>query len=180
METEAIKERWEEYISELFEDDRREEEGENPGHLDGECIMEEEVKYAMRKMKNGKTAGEDGIMVEMLEALGEFAIKKITVLANQIYNDGAITEQMCNSFFIPLPKINGTLECNKHRTISIMNQMTKIMLRIIMNRIKNRVREQISWVHYGFLEDTTNAIFVMRTILERMVEKQRNAFICFY
>lgn len=183
METEAIKKRWEEYIGELFEDDRQEEEEEeeSPGHLDGDQIMEEEMKYAMSKMKRGKAAGEDRIMVEMLEAMGEFAIKNITILANQIYNEGAITEQMCNSIFIPLPKINGTLECSKHRTISIMNQITKIILRIIMNRIKNKVREQVSWEQYGFLEGkgTANAIFIMRTILEKMIEKQRNVFLCF-
>ena len=183
METEAIKERWEEYIKELFEDERQEEEveEENPRQLDGEQIIEAEVKYAMSKMKRGKAAGEDGIMVEMLEALGEFAIKNITVLLNQIYNEGTITEQMCRSIFIPLPKINGTLECSKHRTISIMNQLTKMMLRVILNRIKNRVREQVSWEQCGFLEGkgTTNAIFTMRTIIERMIEKQRNVFFCF-
>lgn len=45
-----------------------------------------------------------------------------------------------------------------------MNQITKIKLRIIMNRIKKTVREQISWEQYGFLEDkgTINAILIMR------------------
>ena len=42
-------------------------------------------------------------------------------------------------------------------------------------------REQVSWEQYGFLEGTgtTNAIFVMRIILERIIETQRNVFLCF-
>lgn len=45
-----------------------------------------------------------------------------------------------------------------------MSQITKIMLRIIMNRIKNEVREQVSFEQYGFLvgKGTTNAIFALR------------------
>lgn len=50
METVAIKERWEEYIRELFEDDRQEEEKaeENPVRENGEQILGtgEEVKFA--------------------------------------------------------------------------------------------------------------------------------------
>ena len=57
METEEIKDRWEEYITELFEDDRREEEEENSRPLNGERRMDEEVvEYAMRKMKKGESS----------------------------------------------------------------------------------------------------------------------------
>ncbi|XP_042893463.1 uncharacterized protein LOC122267465 [Penaeus japonicus] len=124
--------------------------------------MEDEVKFAISERKKRKAAGEDGIMVKMLKALGEFAIRNITVLANQIYNEGVITEQMYKSSFIPIPDINGTLDCSKRRTISIMNHTTKI--RIIMNRIRNKVGEQASWEQYGFMvgKGTTNAIFVLR------------------
>ena len=93
MEVEEIKHRWEEYIGELFEDDRREVEEENHMHQSGEEIMEGEVRFAMSKQKRGKAAGEDGVMIEMLEALGEFAIQKISY-DQSIYNRGAITKHL--------------------------------------------------------------------------------------
>ena len=77
---------------------------------------------------------------------------------------------MSKSSFITIPKIEGTLECKNHRTICIMSQITKIILRVIINRVIRRTREQISEEQYGFMpgKGTSNAIFVMRNIMERM------------
>ena len=55
--------------------------------------------------------------VQMLEAMGDFAIEKLTVIANQIYETGIITKQMRKSVFLTIPKIDGTLDCKKQRTI---------------------------------------------------------------
>ena len=79
----------------------------------------------MKKMKNRKSPGTDGIMIEMLNATEEFAIEKITKLANKIYNTGYIPEEMKKSVFVVLPKKPGTVECTEHRTISLMSQVTK-------------------------------------------------------
>ena len=88
---------------------------------------------------------------------------------------------MHKSVFITIPKIDGTLECKKHRTISIISQITKIMLRVFMNRIIGRMRGEIAWEQYGFMpgKGTANAIFVMRNLMERMIEKQKDVYMCF-
>lgn len=49
------------------------------------------MKCAVSKAKKGKAAGEGGVMVEMLEALGGFALRSITALASQIHIEGAKT-----------------------------------------------------------------------------------------
>jgi hypothetical protein len=41
-------------------------------------------------MKWKKAEGSDGIVVEMIEAAGEYAISKITELANKIFSTGGI------------------------------------------------------------------------------------------
>src|SRR5215469_7901034 len=80
----------------------------------------------------------------MLKALENFAVEKITTLANKIYESGELTSQMSKSVFITIQKVQGTLECEKHSTISIMSQVTKILLRVVLSRIKNKIRPQIS------------------------------------
>ena len=63
---------------------------------------------------NWNTAeGSDGVVVEMVEAEGKFAIEKIPELANQIYDTGDIPERMEESEFIAIPKKEGTVECGK-------------------------------------------------------------------
>src|SRR5215469_8352859 len=130
-------ERWDEYISELFRDNRQENiniqyNGEGPP------ILKEELEDAMNKMKFGKAVGNDEIALEMLKALGNFAVEKIITLANKIYESGKLTNQMSKQVFIAIPKVQKTLECQKHRIISIMSQVIKILLRVGLIRIKNK------------------------------------------
>ena len=73
------------------------------------------------------------------------------------------------------------MECEKHRTISIMSQLGKIILRVILNRIRNKIRPEIAEEQYGFVKGkgTANAIFLLRIISERAIEMQRDIFLCF-
>ena len=50
-----------------------------------------------------------------------------------------------------------------------------------MNRIRGRTLSEISEVTYCFMPDrgTRNAIFVLRRLVERMIEKQIDVYICF-
>ena len=88
---------------------------------------------------------------------------------------------MYKSIFITIPKVKGTAKCEKHRTISLMSHVTKLVLWVIMNRIRGRTLIQISEVQYGFIPDrgTRNAIFVLRRLVERMIEKQKYVYVCF-
>ena len=48
---------------------------------------------------------------------------------------------MRESEFIVIPKKEGAVECSKHRTISIMSQVAKIVLKVIDERLKRKVAE---------------------------------------
>src|SRR5215469_2475518 len=150
IEKEEVMERWEEYISELFRENRQENINIQYNE-EGPPIMKEEMEDAMNKMKFGKVVGNDGIAFEMLKALGNFAVEKITTLANKIYESLELTSQMSKSVFIAIPKVQGTLECEKQCTISIMSQVTKILLRVVLTRIRNKIMPQISEEQYGFV-----------------------------
>ena len=119
--------------------------------------------------------------LEMILTLGEFGVNELTKLFNKIYASGNIIECMCESIFITLPKVEGTLECKKHRTISIMSQVTKILLRIILKRVRSKIRPELSQAQFGFVsgKGTRNAIFCLRTIAERSIEVQKNLYVCF-
>ena len=65
----------------------------------------------------------------MIKALEEFGLEQVTRLLNTLYDTGDIPPELCNSVFIAIPKKSGTtLECDQHRTISIMSHITKILL----------------------------------------------------
>ena len=62
---------------------------------------------------------------------------------NEIYDTGEIPEDLCRSIFIALHKKPGEVECELHRTISLMIHITKLILRIIMERVCSRIRPEI-------------------------------------
>ena len=105
----------------------------------------------------------------------------MTDIINKIYDTGEIPEDLCRSIFIALTKKLGAVECELHRTISLMSHITKLILRIIVERVCSRIRPEFGIEQCGFVEDTgmRNAIFMVRMISERAVEKQKNVYMCF-
>ena len=81
-------ERWSEYIGDLFSDNRPA--LPSPSNLEGPPILQEEFKNAIRKSRIGKAPGEDGITTEMIKAIGQFGIEKLSELYNNIYGTGHI------------------------------------------------------------------------------------------
>ena len=150
-------------------------------NFEGPKILEVEVMHAMKKMKTGKASGPDNIRVEMLEPLEELGITVLTDLLNEIYEAGQIPADLTKSIFITLPKKPGAIGCDLHSTISLMSHITKILLRIIMKRARNKLNPELSEEQCGFVEGkgTTNAIFILRNIIERCLEVKKDVYLCF-
>ena len=86
-----------------------------------------------------------------------------------IHNQGSFPRELNESIFITLPKVNETIKCEMHRTISLLSHVTRLVLRVVINRIRGRTLDEIAPVQYGFMPDkgTGNAIFVLRRLVER-------------
>ena len=97
-------------------------------------------------MPKKKSPGPDGITTEMLVAAGEVGTLELTELSNMIHNQGSFPRELNKSICITLPKVNGTIKCEKHRTISLMSHVTKLVLRIVINRIRGRTLNEIALV----------------------------------
>ena len=78
---------------------------------------------------------------------------KITEIANDMYNSGNTPEDLLKSIFIALPKKLGATECELHRTISLMSvvDLLKLILRILMQRMRNKIRPEINKSQCGFM-----------------------------
>ena len=72
-------------------------------------------------------------------------------------------------------------DCDQHRTIILMSHLTKDLLRILMKRMRNKIFPVISKTQFGFMTDkgTRNAIFALKTLMERSIEVQKDLYLCF-
>ena len=82
-----------------------------------------------------RSPGPDDITTEMLVAAGDIGITELTKLANMMYVQGSVPSELNKSLFIALPKMNGSIKCGKHRAISLISHVTKLVLSIVINII---------------------------------------------
>ena len=128
-----------------------------------------EVKHAIKKLNNNKATGTDLIAAEMLKALDDGPIEKLTQLCNEIYNTGYWPKDLKESIFIPIPKKPKATRCQDFRTISIMSQVTKLLLKIVMDRMKRKIETELDDAQSGFRQGrgTREGLLNLRLICER-------------
>ena len=92
-----------------------------------------------------------------------------------------IPTEMKHSVFITLPKKPKAMICTEFRTISLMSHVTKLLLKIIQQRMANKIDKEVSRLHSAFRSGTgtREGIFNLRTICERATDVQRGVYICF-
>ena len=175
---EEIDKRWVEYIKELYDDDR----APMPQFeiTSGQSILKE-VEKTIQSMKKGKATGSDEISTEMLRALDDENIDVITNLCNIMYNSGVIPTDLKQSIFITLPKKSKAQSCTEYRTISLMSHVTKLLLKVIEQRIVKKIDNEVSRLQSGFRtgSGTREGIFNLRTVCKQAIDLGKDVYICF-
>ena len=180
FEKEKIEERWTEYIKDLYGDEDRPAEVNIDGD-EGPSFMTEEVKYAMKRMKNRKAPGIDDIKIEQLKALDDEGIRILTDICNEVYTTGYLPQDLKHSIFVKLPKKTNATECTDYRTLCLMSNVTKIILRIIAERNRRIFEREAGKTQSGFMKGkgTREGIFSLRIITEKMLEKHKKVYMCY-
>ena len=180
FDNEKVAERWAEYVQDLYKDQREE----MPKFMQttGHKILKAEVESTIKLMKSGKATGPDDIPIEALMALSEDNTELITNLCNTICNSGYIPMEMRKSIFLPIPKKTKAQNCIDSRTISLKSHCTKLLLKIIQIRIKDRIEKEISKLQSGFRpgKGTREGIFNIRIVCERAIKVGKDIYICFF
>src|SRR5678815_1435808 len=152
--------RWIEHFDELLnvevqleeEGGKREEEEER--NVDGEeeeVITEEEFEEALRKMKSGKTPGEDGINIELLREGGEGLKALMLRFLNRCWVESRVPEGWGRSIIVPIYKGKGDAgNCKNYRGISLMDHMAKLYERIIERKLRSKIEPRLGEEQYGY------------------------------
>ena len=174
--------RWTEYCSDLY---NYETEGDPivsdcPQIPDEEHhpILREEVEAAVKALKMGKSAGVDNIPAELVQAAGEAMTDILTTICNKIWKTGEWPTTWTQSIVITLPKKGNLQLCQNYRTISLINHPSKVMLKIILNRLQSQAEEIIAEEQAGFRagRSTTEQIFNLRILGEKYLQHQQNLY----
>ena len=129
-EAEDIKNRWQEYIGELYKKDLPDLDNHNGviTHLEPD-ILECEVKWALESITTNKAHGGDGIPVELSQILKDDAVKVLLSICKQIWNTQQWPQDWKRSVFIPIPK-KGNAK-NAQTTTQLHSSHTLLLLLLL-------------------------------------------------
>jgi len=184
-----VRDRWKEYIETLYDKEGKPEardvevevESSVPVDCRGPELLTSEIMEAVKEMKRNKAVGVDGIPGEFLKALGEKGMKELVEMCKKMYEEGVWPEDFTRVVMIPIQKKSNAIDCEDHRTISLISHASKILLKILTKRIEAKAKGFIGQNQFGFRKGcgTRDAIGVMRVLCERSLEHDNDVYICF-
>ena len=185
--TYEIDQRWKEYFSELLNplDDNElleeslEEVALSRGEM-GDGITRVEIRDAIKKMKNGKSPGCDGIPAELLKG-NEDIVDWLYRIFNVAWHEGRVPDDWCKAVICKIFKKGDRNECKNYRGITLLTHIGKIYERILEKRLRVMVEEKLEEGQYGFRPQrgTTELIFTLRMIMEKSWEWAKDIYIVF-
>ena len=128
-----------------------------------------------------KASGGDGIPVELFQILKDDGLKGLQSICQKIQKTQQWPQDWKRSVFIPIPKKGNTKECSNYRTIALISQASKVMLKILQARPQQYVNCELPDVQAGFRKGrgTRDQIANVHLITEKARNLQKNIYFCF-
>ena len=106
--------------------------------------LRSEVSRAIHHTGSRKATGPDEVPAELFKAGGETVLDRMHRICVAIWETGEWPEEWTFSTFIPLPKKGDLKQCANYRTIAHVSHASKILLRIILERIRVKTETEIA------------------------------------
>ena len=168
--------RWKEYVDQLL----------NAKQVSQQPIIEEgpdldintgpvtklEITRAISKMKSGKAPGPDKIPPEAMKASAEVTADIMLDLIQHIWDTEEVPAEWQTGYIVKLPKKGDLSDCNNWRGIQLLSIPSKILARVILERIKADVNKLLREEQAGFRAGRSCAdqIATLRIIIEQSIE----------
>jgi len=157
--------------SETVEGIRKEHNGQAYAVSD-EAPNEAEIEIAIRNMNKRSAPGIDGINLQILSKGGKAVVRWLRYLFELIWKVGKVPNEWNIGIIIPIYKKGDRCDVKNYRGITLMVVASKILERVILNRIwkerEKRCRESQAGFRVG--RSCSEQIFTLRKILQSRSE----------
>ena len=142
-----------------------------------------ELCNAISKLRNGKAAGESGILPEMVMAAcsqGEI-LNRLLELVHDVWRKGEVPSDWRDTILVPIPKKGDLTSCDNWRGICLLDIIGKVVARILQERLQKLAMDELPESQCGFRKGRRCAdmIYVVRQLIEKSWEHESKAFFTF-
>jgi hypothetical protein len=141
-----------------------------------------DVEIAIKRIRNGKAGGGDGIAPEMMKYGGKEMIEWLTDLFKQIWREEKVpVEWTKENILIPIHKKGNTNCCENYRPVCLAPVALKILTRILERKIRELVEDKIEEEQMGFRpgRQTQDGIHIVRNLIEKRLDKGKEVYMAY-
>eukprot|EP00105_Crassostrea_gigas_P042815 XP_019926963.1 PREDICTED: uncharacterized protein LOC109619995 [Crassostrea gigas] len=155
-----------------------------------DCIFEEldkdidveEIKVVIKKLKKGKSHGDDCLLNEYFIEFEEYLLPILLKLFNCILQTCFFPESWSSSIIVPVFKKGDKSDPNNYRGISLVSNMCKLFTSVLNNRLITWSDENdvITDAQFGFKSKcgTSDAIFALHTLITSSLASNNKKLYC--
>ena len=132
----------------------------------------EEVACALRKLKNHKSPGVDGISNEQLRYGSDGLVGPLVEIFGQVWDEEAVPEEWLKGVITVIPKKGDTSVCGNNRGITLRSTTSKLFQLVMLNRLSTGIEKALRENQCGFRRNRScvDQIYSLRTIIHQCIE----------
>ena len=142
-----------------------------------------EFREAVRKLKNNKASGPDGILAEMLKDTPEALQIIILALVNRVVTSCYYPQKWAEGITSLLLKEGDEEDPNNFRAITVASAISKVLAIMLDERLEKFVKENkvMTPLQIGFEKKARPAdhLFVLRNLIDSYTIRNKKLYACF-
>ena len=160
----------------------REESKKNESELDEEITMEE-LEKVLYKTQNGKAAGDDGCVTEILKQGGSEMKESLLVLFQKMWREEKIPKDWARGIIVPIFKDGERKNVDNYRGITLLSVVGKLYTSILNNRVSRWLEKNNKIVEeqggFRIKRSTSEQIFILKETIQARKRVKKRTFCCF-
>ena len=144
-------------------------------------ISKGEIRSALTHLKNAKAPGVDNIAPEALKEGGPCTVEALHRILNFVWEKEEIPDDWKRGLLVKLTKKGDLSRCGNWRGIMLLSIPSKVLTRIILNRMKVAVDKSLRDEQAGFRKDRSciDQIATLRIIVKQSIEWSSPLYLLF-
>jgi len=121
------------------------------------------------------------IPAELFQNLKDDTVKALHSICQQIWKTQQWQQDWKMSVFTPIPKKGNAKECSNYRTIALISQASRVMLKILQARTQQYLNQELPYIQAGFRKGrgTRDQIANICWIIEKARDPENHLFLLY-